>query len=47
MTHSWYYADALKEEGRNIVVCGDVNTAHREIDLARPKENEKFQVSIP
>ncbi len=26
------YADALKEEGRNIVVCGDVNTAHNEID---------------
>ncbi len=24
-----------------IVICGDVNTAHREIDLARPKENSK------
>lgn len=22
-----------------IIVCGDLNTAHREIDLARPKEN--------
>jgi exodeoxyribonuclease-3 len=22
-----------------IIVCGDVNTAHKEIDLARPKEN--------
>src|SRR5664279_6223459 len=23
--------------GRDIIVCGDVNTAHREIDLANPK----------
>ena len=41
------YADALKEEGRNIVVCGDVNTAHNEIDLARPKENEKISGFLP
>ena len=33
------YADALKEKGRKIIICGDVNTAHKEIDLARPKEN--------
>ncbi len=24
-----------------LVICGDVNTAHNEIDIARPKENEK------
>jgi exodeoxyribonuclease-3 len=24
----------------NIIVCGDVNTAHEEIDLAHPKQNE-------
>ena len=24
---------------RGVVVCGDFNTAHKEIDLARPKEN--------
>ena len=41
------YADAFKEEGRNIVVCGDVNTAHKEIDLARPKENEKVSGFLP
>ncbi|MCA9460021.1 MAG: exodeoxyribonuclease III [Nanoarchaeota archaeon] len=34
------YLEALKKEGKNIVVCGDVNTAHEEIDLARPKNNE-------
>ncbi|MFH2203580.1 MAG: exodeoxyribonuclease III [Elusimicrobiota bacterium] len=32
---------------RNIVVCGDVNTAHREIDLARPKENAKSSGFLP
>lgn len=30
-----------KEKGKNIIVCGDVNTAHKEIDLARPKQNLK------
>lgn len=25
----------------NVVLCGDMNIAHEEIDLARPKENEK------
>jgi exodeoxyribonuclease-3 len=41
------YVDNLKDEGRNIVVCGDVNTAHKEIDLARPKENEKISGFLP
>jgi len=41
------YADYLKDEGRNIVICGDVNTAHKEIDLARPKENEKISGFLP
>ena len=30
-----------------IVVCGDVNTAHTEIDLARPKENRKISGFLP
>jgi exodeoxyribonuclease-3 len=33
--------------GRNVVVCGDVNTAHEEIDLARPKENMKNTGFLP
>ena len=41
------YADNLKAEGENIVVCGDFNTAHKEIDLARPKENEKISGFLP
>lgn len=32
----------LEKSGKNIIFCGDVNTAHNEIDLARPKENEKI-----
>ena len=33
--------DRLVQQGNNVVICGDVNTAHRAIDLARPKANEK------
>ena len=35
------FADGLVRDGKNVVICGDVNTAHKEIDLARPKANEK------
>lgn len=31
----------LRKQGRKIVFCGDINTAHREIDLARPDANRK------
>ena len=33
--------DAYRAEGRNVVLCGDHNIAHEEIDLARPKDNVK------
>jgi exodeoxyribonuclease III len=32
---------------KQLVVCGDVNTAHEEIDLARPKENSKVSGFLP
>jgi exodeoxyribonuclease-3 len=32
---------------RNLVICGDFNTAHKKIDLARPKENEMFSGFLP
>ncbi|MBN1892350.1 MAG: exodeoxyribonuclease III [Clostridiales bacterium] len=35
------------EDGRQIVVCGDVNTAHREIDLANPAANAKNSGFLP
>lgn len=41
------YANKLKDQGRKIIVTGDVNTAHKEIDLARPKENEKISGFLP
>jgi exodeoxyribonuclease-3 len=34
------YVEKLKKKQPNIIFCGDVNTAHNEIDLSRPKENE-------
>lgn len=34
------YINKLRENGEKIIFCGDVNTAHEEIDLARPKDNE-------
>jgi exodeoxyribonuclease III len=36
------YFDKLVGEGKKLVISGDYNTAHQEIDLARPKENEKI-----
>jgi exodeoxyribonuclease-3 len=37
----------LLKEGKKIIVCGDVNTAHKEIDLARPKENSEISGFLP
>ncbi len=41
------FINKLKKQGKNIIVCGDVNTAHKEIDIARPKENEKISGFLP
>ncbi len=30
--------EKLRKKGKKIIVCGDVNTAHKEIDVAKPKE---------
>lgn len=35
------YTDSLKEKGKSVIICGDYNTAHNEIDLKNPKANEK------
>ena len=34
------HCQKLRKEGKSLIICGDVNTAHKEIDLARPKANE-------
>ena len=41
------HCENLKDQGKSIIVCGDVNTAHKEIDLARPKANEKTSGFLP
>ncbi len=41
------YARGLTAEGRHVVICGDVNTAHKEIDLARPKQNSRLSGFLP
>lgn len=33
------YVKRLTKSGKKVIFCGDVNTAHHEIDIARPKEN--------
>ena len=35
------YADEYKQQGRSLVITGDYNTAHNEIDLKNAKANEK------
>lgn len=37
----------LRVAGRSIIFGGDVNTAHCEIDLARPRANEKISGFLP
>ena len=37
----------LVEKGFNIVLCGDYNIAHKPIDLANPKSNEKNAGYLP
>lgn len=41
------HIEKLRTEGRSIVFCGDINTAHEEIDLARPKENRENTGFLP
>lgn len=39
--------EKLRESGKAVLFCGDVNTAHNEIDLARPKENVENSGFMP
>lgn len=41
------HIEKLRKKGKPIIFCGDVNTAHQEIDLARPKQNEKISGFLP
>ena len=37
----------IRNSKLEIIVCGDVNTAHQEIDLARPAENAQISGFLP
>jgi len=41
------YINKCRKRGYEVIFCGDVNTAHTEIDLARPKENEENTGFLP
>jgi exodeoxyribonuclease-3 len=41
------YLDEIDHNNKSIIITGDVNTAHTEIDLARPKDNLKTSGFLP
>lgn len=41
------YVQKLRKKGYGVIFCGDINTAHNEIDLARPKENADHTGFLP
>lgn len=41
------YCDKLHQRGEKIILCGDFNTSHREIDLRNPKQNENNSGFMP
>lgn len=41
------FTEKKRAEGKSVIFCGDVNTAHRPIDLSRPKPNEKISGFLP
>ncbi len=41
------FSETLRKDGEELIITGDFNTAHKEIDLANPKENEKYSGFLP
>ncbi len=41
------YINTLRKNGRKVIWAGDVNCAHEEIDIARPKENKNSIGFLP
>lgn len=41
------YCESLRKKQPRLILCGDFNTAHQEIDLARPKENQNNTGFLP
>lgn len=45
--HFIHYINKLRDKGEKIITCGDFNICHKEIDIARPKENERSIWFLP
>lgn len=45
--HFLKFLEKHRADNPRIIVCGDVNVAHEEIDLARPRENSKHVGFLP
>ena len=45
--HIISYANTKVAEGKNIIMTGDFNICHTEIDIARPKENQNSIGFLP
>ncbi|MDD4803733.1 MAG: exodeoxyribonuclease III [Candidatus Pacebacteria bacterium] len=41
------FIEKLRKQGKSVIFCGDINTAHNEIDLSRPKENSNHTGFLP
>ncbi len=41
------FMNRLRKKGKSIVICGDFNIAHKEIDLKNPKQNMKNAGFLP
>jgi exodeoxyribonuclease-3 len=46
-SHLLDICDQLHTAGEKIIICGDFNTAHQEIDLRHPKANQKTSGFLP
>ncbi len=46
---SWFatHLQSLKEKGKNLIICGDYNMAHKEIDLKNWRGNQKNSGFLP
>ncbi|MGP1595198.1 MAG: exodeoxyribonuclease III [Treponema sp.] len=41
------FCNEFEKNGKNVILCGDYNIAHKPIDLANPKSNEKNPGYLP
>lgn len=47
MFDAFAYCRDLRAQGQSLIIMGDYNTAHTEIDLANPKENSEISGFLP